>query len=415
MVDLPPGLSGNPQAVPACSEDDLVNNLASGLTGGDKCPLNSQVGFIELWLDGANGTPGNPVGLYYPVFNVQAPAGTPAVFGFNVTGSVIHISGGVRSGTDYGVRTITKDISQFLPLAGVTFTVWGVPADPAHDADRGRSPLLTSAAVCADPSAPPSCTNPSTAPVKPFLSLPTSCTGPTQTDISATGWQGGTDLRSFLSHDNFGSPIGGTGCGALDFSPTLQARPTTSRRHSFRPGSRPPRPSKRRSERQRRGPPQGHHGHPPRGHDAELGRANGLDGCSAAHSASPALRRNPSTPPPIRRPAQTPPRSARWRSTPHSWTTRSRVRLRRQAIRQPVRLLFAIYMSLHDPTSRHRRQAGGQGHPDPDTGQLTTSPTTPSCPSRLQTAHLRRRRSAQNPRALRHLPDHLDLTPWSAA
>jgi hypothetical protein len=52
-----------------------------------------------------------------------------------------------------------------------------------------------------------------------------------QTDLTATSWQTeASDSASFTSHDNGEPPtdIGNDGCNAVDFSPTLQARPTTN-------------------------------------------------------------------------------------------------------------------------------------------------------------------------------------------
>jgi hypothetical protein len=42
---LPPGLIGNPQALPACSFTDLVGDFFNGA-----CPLESQLGYADFTL-----------------------------------------------------------------------------------------------------------------------------------------------------------------------------------------------------------------------------------------------------------------------------------------------------------------------------------------------------------------------------
>ena len=84
--------------------------------------------------------------------------------------------------------------------------------------------------------------HPSGAPRLPFLTLPTSCLGPQTTTMESDSWQerGLVDpfgrplltdpswkTASFLSHDNSGNPIGNDGCNQVDFSPKVEARPTT--------------------------------------------------------------------------------------------------------------------------------------------------------------------------------------------
>jgi hypothetical protein len=214
VVELPPGLIGNPQAYPTCTQQQLTVN--SNIPG---CPPESQVGIVELKIGGQlaalNGFTG--------VFNMEVPFGRPALFAFNFFGNVTQIYGEVRTEDDYGVTVVSKNAPETLQIAGVDFTFWGVPADPGHDAQR--CPYTNEFKGC-----------PSNAPLRPFLSLPTSCvgTGPNnsvETIIKATGWQGGADSASFFSHDNtepVSNPIGNDGCNAVDFTPTLEARPTTN-------------------------------------------------------------------------------------------------------------------------------------------------------------------------------------------
>jgi hypothetical protein len=207
-VNLPAGLVESPRAVPTCTEQQLS-------TGSVQCPPESQIGTVTLDVVGFD--PGsNTMGLY----NMSAPHGVPALFGFNASGSVVNLISELRTGVDYGVTVKALNAPESMPVAGAKFTFWGVPADPGHDADRGD--------CINDGSTTEAC--PSAALPKPFFSLPTSCLGPVRTVLAVTGWEGGSGSASFLSHqlDDPLSTIGAEGCNALDFSPTLEARPTTN-------------------------------------------------------------------------------------------------------------------------------------------------------------------------------------------
>jgi len=215
--ELPPGLVGNPRAYPTCTQQQL-----SGSSGGGDCPVNSQVGVAKLSFGGGFTFFGKPLVIPTKVFNMEVPKGLPALFGFNILTNVTEIYGEVRSGEDYGVTLTSKNIPETLPVIDVNFSFWGVPADPSHDTLRGK---------CIEPSGEISGNScPSSAPLRPFVTLPTSCVGPVETFLHATSWDGGADSSSFLSHDNGEppTPIGADGCNAVPFEPTLEARPTTN-------------------------------------------------------------------------------------------------------------------------------------------------------------------------------------------
>jgi hypothetical protein len=218
-VRLPPGLVGNPQAVDTCTQEQLT---------AIACPPESQVGVVEVRLNGFVGS--NVAGGYLlydaAVYNMEVPFGLPALFAFNVLSNLTMVYGELRTGGDYGVDVTAKNAPETLPIAGVDFSFWGVPADPSHDSER----------VCAGHTDPP-CTITPTPPLRPFISLQTSCVdgggpnGSVEVFLDTTSWQGSSDSASFFSHDNGGAPIPpADGCNALGsgFQPTLQARPTTN-------------------------------------------------------------------------------------------------------------------------------------------------------------------------------------------
>ncbi len=222
VTKLPPGVVGNPQGVPFCTQE----LISAFVAGGTNCPAEAQVGTVNVGFNGLfGGTPGRPVSNIYPLYNMQRGPGTPALLAFNAIGSIIQVYARVRNGEDYGADVIVKNSPQSITVAGVDTEVWGVPADPSHDSSR----------FCAGRSGPP-CTIIPTPPLKPFFTLPTSCVGPVETFVEATGWLGGESGSSFLSHDNAipPAPIGTEGCNALTYpdagpnAPTIEARPTTN-------------------------------------------------------------------------------------------------------------------------------------------------------------------------------------------
>ncbi|HXR29757.1 MAG TPA: hypothetical protein VN752_01280 [Solirubrobacterales bacterium] len=212
-VELPPGLVGNPRAYPTCTEVQLQ---------AGKCPVDSQLGVVTIYPN-----IGQPPGFRFPftvgVYNMEVPFGLPAMFAFNIVENITHVYAELRTGEDYGLTMVAKNTPQTLPIEGVAFKFWGVPSDPSHNNQRG--PCVGSWG----PNKP--CPVSPTMPPTPFVSLPTACVGPVETTLEVTSWEGKSDSASVLSHDNTlptPNPIGADGCNAVDFSPSLEARPTTT-------------------------------------------------------------------------------------------------------------------------------------------------------------------------------------------
>jgi hypothetical protein len=228
-VELPAGFVGNPQAIPACSQEQFIRRIGSTIF--DSCPVESQIGYVAVLLGGPSAflsTP-EPEPFVLPLYNMQVPFGTPGVFGFNIVGTPAYISAEVRSGEDYGLDVLNANAPATLAIIGASFKFWGVPADPVHDPERGMDSV---GASCADQRAIAPCSNPSDAPLAAYLTLPTSCVGPVDTTLHADSWEfpGAFDTESFTSHAT-GEPlntIGTEGCNAVPFEPEIQARPTTN-------------------------------------------------------------------------------------------------------------------------------------------------------------------------------------------
>jgi hypothetical protein len=216
-ANLPAGVVVNPEATPVrCTEAELES--------ANECPLASQVGTIRatsgtFFHSPATDTGGNSdIGSGEPLWNMVPPAGVPAEFGFNAIGGgiYVHLLGGVRTGGDYGLTSTTGDILQKGLITAVSATLWGDPSDSSHDYQRGQ---------CANrEEGCPKSVEPTQ---KPFLTLPSACSGPLSGTISADSWQD----SDFLPLDRFetegpgGAPAGVTGCELLDFSPSLNVAP----------------------------------------------------------------------------------------------------------------------------------------------------------------------------------------------
>jgi hypothetical protein len=217
-VELPPGFIGDPTAVPECPLAEL-----SSL---HNCPLGSQVGEATVYMaSGAEtslGIPfvGGPSFFQEPVYNLVPHDGSPAAFAFALGAARSYLVGRLRSNGDYGIDVQTSDASDAVPILGVSVSLWGVPADPLHDAERGR--FCQTGGGCENGNAPFS------DPVKPFLTNPTLCAAPLATSFSVDSWQ---NPGAFASPPPAISP-GPTGCDRLAFHPSISLSPDTTQADS---------------------------------------------------------------------------------------------------------------------------------------------------------------------------------------
>jgi hypothetical protein len=209
-VNLPAGLVGDPEATPDCSQQTFGENF--NFSVGTRCPIDSQVGVVRLDVSGLR--------LNGPVYNIVPPKGMPAEFGFSVLGSPIVLVPRVRTGGDYGISVDLTNIAQGFSMITGSVSLWGVPADPAHDLQRGtcfehnseveEGVIPKGSFEECHTSVPP----------KPFLSLPTSCEGP----LLVTARVDSYEEPAAYSTDSTEMP-GLTGCDRLDFSPRLVVQP----------------------------------------------------------------------------------------------------------------------------------------------------------------------------------------------
>ncbi|HXR30652.1 MAG TPA: hypothetical protein VN752_05890, partial [Solirubrobacterales bacterium] len=89
-VDLPPGLTVNPQATPQCTMEQFNTPLPPALGEGPSCPPETQVGeerlTVKIIAGPGKGTavPPTPGATRVPLYNLEPGFGEPARFGFKV-------------------------------------------------------------------------------------------------------------------------------------------------------------------------------------------------------------------------------------------------------------------------------------------------------------------------------------------
>ncbi|MBA3866952.1 MAG: hypothetical protein H0X42_11515 [Solirubrobacterales bacterium] len=201
IADLPPGLVGNPQAVPRCDGASFEGQTPS-------CPGNTQIG-VAVFRLGAEQI------AFAPIYNLNPPAGVAARFGFSAAGLNAFQDAAVRS-SDYGLSVFDETIPSTVELATITETIWAVPADPGHDPQR----------KCGTEGETLGC--PTDAARLPFLSLPTSCTGPLETTVHVESVENVFDSLTTTSVNGNGVSAGLENCEAVPFNPSFSAQPETS-------------------------------------------------------------------------------------------------------------------------------------------------------------------------------------------
>jgi hypothetical protein len=216
IIDLPPGLVANPQAVARC---------ASQL---EHCPTNTQVGVFELHFTG-NETELTVLGA---IVNMKPYAGQAAELGLEapLLGRVILTGRLVRTPQGYTLAIIGRALPK-LNLASVsgdapTFhlksmetTLWGVPAAAAHNPQRGI--------LCFNGGAEWSCEGgglSSGEEETPFLTMPSDCSSGALTAVaSADSWE---KPERFVQAQATLPTM--AHCDQSQFDPEIEVRPETS-------------------------------------------------------------------------------------------------------------------------------------------------------------------------------------------
>jgi len=378
-VGVPPGLVGNPTAMPRCTplqfsttHNVTVGNAVDGTKGffiENACPDSSVVGLILVQqIEGEAGLAPTPL------YNLEPPPGVAAEFGAQILSLPFYIDFEVRPRDNYKIVARLRNLTQVKRLTAASTIIWGTPANPLHDPVRGS---CLNRLVEILPLTMPGC-EPPAGEEKPFLRLPTSCISPLDMDFSFDNW---TEPGLFVSETSPGATP--SACNQVDFEPGFEAAPTTEAADS----------------------PTGLHAdvHLPQNEDPEArgeadlrktvvtlpkglalnpASANGLDTCSAAEigfEGEPegflAFSNEPAQCPPASRVGSVevhtplidhPLPGSVYVATPHE---------------NPFDSLLAIYIAVHDPVSGVVVKLPGKVEPDPVTGQLTTTfDETPQTP-----------------------------------
>jgi hypothetical protein len=220
VVSLPPGLLGNPMAMPRCSLTAITQGRG-GYPGGLSCPPDTQLGVYRFHFFG-------PTKEYLgPIINVIPEPGQSAEFALEntvpidtplLTAHLVRSENPVTGHSEYGFEVVSKSI----PLVGLKkfeLTFWGVPADPSHNSMRGMVCEVAerSSLQCGGGDQPAG-----VAPV-PFGVMPSDCTaGPETATVRADSWQEPGSVGVNGRYEGFAETKdvlpAATGCNVLSFN-----------------------------------------------------------------------------------------------------------------------------------------------------------------------------------------------------
>ncbi|MGB7685293.1 MAG: hypothetical protein WBL45_05865, partial [Solirubrobacterales bacterium] len=204
VIDLPPGMVGNPEAVPRCSAADFEGVSTN-------CPPETQIGFAKGFLFG--------VGIFASaIYNLDPPQGVPASIGFSIASNNVFNEAALRS-SDYGVRVSDITVPTSVEIQSVEARIWGVPALGSKKGEGHFEERCVGTEGCA-----------SAADTVPFLSMPTACAGPLKWTLSVKSVQepDSFQMASVESVGPGGTPKGLIGCDKPPFDPTISSRPETA-------------------------------------------------------------------------------------------------------------------------------------------------------------------------------------------
>jgi hypothetical protein len=182
IVDTPPGLVGDPNATETkCTLMELEHHVFSGETA--LCPPGSVVGRLQSESSVGYGNRNDPL------YNMVPPHGVAAQFSATIIVPKAFINTGLKAGGQYPLQAESLGVPAIEPLSGTKTTLFGVLGGEEHR--------------------------------KPFLTLPTGCTGLMHSSISVDSYQepGHYVSKSYISHE----PL--TGCSKLTFLATITVKP----------------------------------------------------------------------------------------------------------------------------------------------------------------------------------------------
>jgi hypothetical protein len=216
QIEYPPGFVVSPTAAPRCSIVDFLDIEGAA----NACSDSSAIGIGKVTASSSGALPTGTADFRdpVPVYNLTPVAGAVGRIGLVAAGQPIVAELGLSAVPPHNGFARVTDLTQTALFYSARISVWGNPADPAHDGDRGQCAF--SAALC-----------PANVPVAPFLTVPRSCTGAVETGFEATSWDDPPALfaTTVLSHDGVvpPNPLGFMGCSKVEFLPQIDVQPTT--------------------------------------------------------------------------------------------------------------------------------------------------------------------------------------------
>lgn len=189
VVELPPGLYGNPNLTPRCSTGKFVSG---------ECPADSQVGLSRLTVKNTASV------QLAPIYNLTPPHPEEEIARLGMAAPLfpIFIDISVRTAGDYGVTATIHDAPAAYPVEDAETILWGNPASSSHNAERSPS-------------------GPSGLPPIGFMTNSSACQSQ-EVRLSATSYQ--------FPGQAFGAsaPMAPTTeCEGLPFEPSFEAHPTS--------------------------------------------------------------------------------------------------------------------------------------------------------------------------------------------
>ncbi len=186
-VDLPPGLAGNPEALPQCSIAAFQS---------DECSPSTQVGTTELTaFDGVN-----DLTISGTVYNLEQPPGLALDFGIHVAVEPLvsvhlYLEGHVSWRSDYHEYFEIHNVPREGEVLGVKVPLAVLKSKLIFNGRAGSGD---------------------------FLTLPSECSATTTSYLEVESWEGQ------VSRTQTHTPVGVEGCGKVPFAPTAEVKPETA-------------------------------------------------------------------------------------------------------------------------------------------------------------------------------------------
>ncbi len=145
IVDLPPGLVGDPQATPKCPLHALIQQAEE-----TACSLASRIGTVvfEAFPGGTFRATGASQSETTAIYNMQPEPGFPAEFGFTYLGKPVFMyASTVRIDGQLRLRVTVPGIPS-LSTIGTTLLFFGNPGEHFGEVGGAQTPFFTSPAAC---------------------------------------------------------------------------------------------------------------------------------------------------------------------------------------------------------------------------------------------------------------------------